>query len=163
MEHRMRRIKQLLPHEDAIKILSEMSNGVLSLVDTDGEPYGVPLSYAFDGDSGGIYFHSAVTGHKISCIEGESRCSFCVIAQDEVMPEEFTTYFRSVIAKGNISIVSEPDEIIKGLRLLCDKYSPGVNADAEIEGCLNRVKVLRLDIREITGKQAIEFVGHKGS
>ncbi len=159
MDHKMRRIRQLLPQEDAIKILREMSNGVLSLVDTDGEPYGVPISYAFDGDSR-IYFHSAVTGHKISCIEAEPRCSFCVIAEDKIVPEKFTTYFKSVIVKGHIHIVTDPEETIKGLRLLCEKYSPGIDADDEIAQCLNRVKVLRLDIAGMTGKQAIELVPH---
>lgn len=162
MDYTMRRIRQQLPDEDAIKILNEMSNGVLSLVDTDGEPYGVPISYAFDGKSR-IYFHSAVKGHKISCIEGESRCSFCVIAQDMVVPEEFTTYFKSVIAKGHISIVSDHDEVIKGLRLLCDKYSPDIDPESEIERCMGRVKVLRLDITGITGKQSIELVRQKNS
>lgn len=159
MEHQMRRIRQLLPTEDAIKVLNEMSNGVLSLVDTDGEPYGVPISYVFDGDSS-IYFHSAVTGHKINCIEAESRCSFCVIAEDTIVPEKFTTYFRSVIVKGHIHIVTDPEETIKGLRLLCEKYSPGIDAADEIARCLNRVKILRLDFTEITGKQAIELVPH---
>ncbi|MDE6771826.1 MAG: pyridoxamine 5'-phosphate oxidase family protein [Muribaculaceae bacterium] len=70
----MRRIRQLLPEECAREILSAGSNGVLSLVDSDGEPYGVPLSFAYDND-GHIYFHSAAEGHKIECIKADGRCS----------------------------------------------------------------------------------------
>ena len=44
MERKMRRFRQLLDAEDAKGILETTSNGVLSLKDTDGEPYGVPLS-----------------------------------------------------------------------------------------------------------------------
>ncbi len=157
MERKMRRFKQLLP-EDATKgILYAATNGVLSLVDADGEPYGVPISYAYDGDRH-IYFHSAVKGHKIDCIEADSRCSFCVVGQDRIMPEEFTSYFRSVIVKGSIHIVTSPDEIMKGLLLLCEKYSPGINSDAEIAKGLSHVSVLRLDIESMTGKEAIELV-----
>lgn len=95
MQRKMRRFKQLLDEQASKEILIHATNGVLSLVDSDGAPYGVPVSYAYDGD-GSIYFHSAVSGHKIECIEADSRCSFCVVAQDLIIPEEFTTYFRKL-------------------------------------------------------------------
>ena len=157
MERKMRRLKQLLDEQATKEILNNATNGVLSLVDTDGEPYGVPISYAYDG-SGCIYFHSAVKGYKIECIEADSRCSFCVVAQDLIMPDEFTTYFRSVIVKGTIHAVIARDEMMKGLLLLCKKYSPDINPNAEISKCINHVSVLRLDIDSMTGKEAIELV-----
>ena len=157
MERKMRRLKQLLDEQATKEILNNATNGVLSLMDTDGEPYGVPISYAYDG-SGCIYFHSAVKGHKIECIEADSRCSFCVVAQDMIMPDEFTTYFRSVIVKGTIHVVIARDEMMKGLLLLCKKYSPDINPNAEISKCINHVSVLRLDIDSMTGKEAIELV-----
>lgn len=160
MERKMRRFRQLLAMEETKKILLNGTNGVLSLVDTDGEPYGVPLSYAYDGENS-IYFHSAVKGYKLDCIDGDSRCSFCVIGQDIIVADEFTSYFRSVIIKGNINVVSQPEEIMKGLLLLCEKYSPGIDYDSEIAGCLSRVLVLRLDIESITGKEAIELVRNR--
>ena len=157
MERKMRRFKQLLDEQATKEILNNATNGVLSLVDSDGEPYGVPISYAYDGDRS-IYFHSAVKGHKIECIEAESRCSFCVVAQDLIVPDEFTTYFRSVIVKGTVHTVIDRDDMIQGLLLLCAKYSPGIDPDAEISKCINHVLVLRLDIDSLTGKEAIELV-----
>ena len=157
MERKMRRFKQLLDEQATKEILNNATNGILSLVDSDGVPYGVPISYAYDG-AGCIYFHSATTGHKIECIEDDSRCSFCVVAQDLIVPHEFTTYFRSVIVKGSIHIVTSHDEMMKGLLLLCEKYSPGIDPDAEISKCINHVTVLRLDIDSMTEKEAIELV-----
>lgn len=156
MKHDMRRWKQMLSREETDKIMREATNGVLSLTDADGEPYGVPLSYAYDND-GHIYFHCATEGHKTDCIAAGSRCSFCVVAQDDIMPEKFTTIFRSVIAKGRIEIVADEAEMRKGLLLLCNKYSPGIDPQAEIAKGLSRVSVLRLDIETITGKEAIEL------
>lgn len=153
----MRRFKQLLPEEAAKEILSSATGGVLSLVSPDGTPYGVPINFAYDG-GGHIYFHSAVKGHKIDCIKADSRCSFCVVGQDMIVPEDFTSYFRSVIVKGTVGIVTSPDEIIEGLLLLCAKYSPGIDPDGEIAKCLGHVAVLRLDIESMTGKEAIELV-----
>lgn len=157
MERKMRRFKQLLSDADTKEILFSATNGVLSLIDPDGGVYGVPISFAYDGGKH-IYFHSAVKGHKIDCLTADLRCSFSVVGQDEIVAEKFTSFFRSVILKGTIHIVSEPDEIMKGLLLLCEKYSPGIDPDAEIASCLNRVVVLRLDIENMSGKEAIELV-----
>lgn len=157
MEYKMRRHKQQLTAQVAAAILESATNGILSLVDADGEPYGVPLSYACD-DNGHIYFHSAARGHKIDSVGSGAPCSFCVVDRDAVVPDEFTTYFRSVIVKGKIHIMDDYDEIHKGLLLLCAKYSPGIDPAREIAKCIGHVKVLRLDISQITGKQAIELV-----
>ena len=153
----MRRYRQLLSEQSTKEILYSATNGILSLLDPDEEPYGVPLSYVYDGDRC-IYFHSAVDGHKIECITTDNRCSFCVVSQDMILPEKFTTCFRSVIVKGTVNIVTDHDEMIKGLLLLCEKYSPGVDSDDEISQCISRVAVLRLDIDSMTGKEAIELV-----
>lgn len=157
MERKMRRFKQSLGEQAVKGILFSGTNGILSLVDSDGEPYGVPLSYAYDGDTA-IYFHSAVKGHKIECLTFDGRCSFCVVGQDMIRPDEFTTYFRSVIVKGVIHVVDEQEDRIKGLMLLCNKYSPGIDPDSEISKCISYVSVLRLDIDGMTGKEAIELV-----
>ena len=157
MERKMRRFKQLLT-EDAVKeILNTATNSVLSLIDPEGFPYGVPVSYAYDGDRS-IYFHSAARGYKMACIAGDSRASFCVIGQDMIVADEFTSYFRSVIISGKIQIVNDRDERLKGLLLMCDKYSPGVDPDAEIARCIGHVAILRLDIESMSGKEAIELV-----
>lgn len=156
----MRRFRQLLSEAEAKEILSSCSNGILSLTEPDGTPYGVPVSYAYDGFRQ-IYFHSAVTGHKLDCIAHDCRCSFCVVGQDVIVPEKFTSYFRSVIVRGTIKVVKHPDEMLKGLQMLCDKYSPGIDPAAEISRCFGHVAVLRLDIEDFTGKEAIELVNER--
>ncbi|MCM1332601.1 MAG: pyridoxamine 5'-phosphate oxidase family protein [Bacteroides sp.] len=157
MEYKMRRFKQMLPNEDIKQILLSQTNGVLSLIDPDGEPYGVPLSFAYDGDTS-IYFHSALAGRKIDAIAANHQGSFCVIQQDVIVPEEFTTYFRSVIVKGEIEVMRDRDDILKGLKLLCEKYSAGVNSDEEISRCIDHVCVFKLSILSMSGKEAIELV-----
>lgn len=161
MTYKMRRFKQQLPDEEAFEILRSATNGVLSLCDADGCPYGVPLSFAVDGTEH-IYFHSARSGHKLDCINGDGRCSFCVVAQDLIVPDEFTTYFRSVIVAGRVSVVESSEEILHGLGLLCEKYSPGVPSEDEISRCMPAVVVMRLDIESITGKESIELTRARG-
>ena len=160
MGHKMRRFKQLLPQAETEYILNVCTGAVISLIDQDGMPYGVPVSYVYDGN-GHIYLHSANTGHKIDCIHANPRCSFCVIAQDKIVPEEFTTYFRSVIVSGTIRIITDDSEILNALHLLCDKYCAGIDPDNEIKKCWKNVCVLRIDVEDITGKESIELVGQR--
>ena len=158
----MRRFKQELPEEEAKAILKSATNGVLSLIAPEGRPYGVPMSFIYD-DEQSMYFHCALSGRKIDCIKNSSNACFTIIDQDEIHPEEFTTYYRSVIVEGTINIVQEPAEMIEALKLLSAKYSPGIDCEPEIEKGINRVMILKLAIASITGKEAIELVKRRKS
>lgn len=158
----MRRFKQQVPETEAKEILKKATNGVLCLIDYSNRPYGVPMSFIFDGDRS-IFFHCALKGRKIDCIKHNPNACFTIIDQDEIHPEEFTTYFRSVIVEGNVRIIEERNEMIEALRLLSTKYSPGINCEPEIEKGIERVAILKLEIDSITGKEAIELTRKRAS
>ena len=153
----MRRFKQQIPEEEAKEILKTATNGVLSLIDHDERPYGVPMSFIYDGERS-IYFHCALSGRKIECIKHNKNACFTIIDQDEIHPQEFTTYFRSVIVEGIIEIIDERTEMIEALRLLSMKYSPGIDCEPEIEKGISRVLILKLEINSMNGKEAIELI-----
>ena len=154
----MRRDRQQLSREECERILGRCTSGVLALTGDGGYPYAVPLSYVYT--DGAIIFHSAVEGHKVDAIRRDSRCSFCVIDQDDIKPAEFTTHFRSVIAFGRIHILEDADEKVQALRLLGRRYSPDdePGLQHEIDKSLDHVLLLRLDIEHLSGKEAIELV-----
>ena len=152
----MRRFKQQMPESDIKEILIRSTNGVLCLIDSGSQPYGVPMSFIYDGKNS-IYFHCALSGRKIDCIRNNPNACFVVIDKDEIHPEEFTTYFRSVILEGSIKILSDRQQMIDTLRLLSTKYSPGLNCEPEIEKGLDRVLILKFIIESFTGKEAIEL------
>ena len=95
----MRRKKQQLSEKECRAVLERGTSGVLAVSGDDGYPYAVPLSYVYT--EGKLFFHSAKSGHKIDAIMRSGKASFCVVDQDQIVPEEYTTYFRSVIAFGN--------------------------------------------------------------
>lgn len=152
----MRRFRQQLPESEVRQLLTAATNGVLSLVDPGGAPYGVPMSFVYDGAQT-LWFHCAREGRKMACLRAGNRASFCVVGQDEVHPEEFTTYYRSAIVAGRLCVVEERDEVVAALRLLCEKYAPGRDSAPEIARNLERVTLLRLDIETMSGKEAIEL------
>ena len=153
----MRRKRQQLPEEEAISLLSQATSGVLSLLDSDGYPYGVPISYVYA--EGKLLFHSAVNGHKIDAIRHADKASFTIICKDEVHPETFTTHFRSVICFGRVRVIDDADEKLHALRLLGKRYNPGDERalDEEIKKSGSHVAAIELDIEHITGKEAIEL------
>ncbi len=157
MEFRkMRRFKQQLPSKDCISVLNNNTSGVLSVIGDEGYPYGVPLSYVYY--NGKLYFHSAVSGHKIDAIRNEKKVSFCVIDQDDVHPSEFTTYYRSVIAFGKARIIDVNEKKLEALDLLSDKYSQGKgDRDKEIINGINRLVIIEMEIEHLAGKCAKEL------
>lgn len=151
----MRRFRQGLPANEVERILRNGKYCVMAVSGDDDYPYAVPVNYVYDGTS--VYIHSAVQGHKIDALRHNSRCSLCIVDKDDVIPEEFTSYFRSVIVFGKAHFMETTDEKIASLRLLGNKYSPGIDPDAEIARSIKTVCIVRVDIDSVTGKEAIEL------
>lgn len=63
-----------------------------------------------------------------------------------------------MIAFGTSHFVESTDEKIAALRLLTEKYSPGIDPDAEIARFIKTVRIIRIDIDSVTGKEAIELM-----
>ena len=127
----MRRQAQQLSEAEALGILKGGSAGVLAVAGDDDYPYAVPLSYVYA--EGRLYFHVARTGYKLDAIARNDKVSFCVIAEDELVPEEFTTRYRSVVVFGRARILTDDAEKRRPLRLLVEKYSPGFGGAREAE------------------------------
>ena len=159
MEFRaMRRKRQQLSEAESIEILRKATSGTLALLGDSGYPYAVPISYVYA--DGKLYFHSALSGHKVDAIRNCDKASFCVIVKDDVQPERYTTFFRSVIAFGRIHIIEDEQEKLKTARLLGDRYNPNQEEalQKELEHGFARMLMIRFDIEHLTGKEAIELV-----
>ena len=154
----MRRKRQELAQEESITILQKATSGTLALLGDNGYPYAVPISYVYH--EGKLYFHSAVEGHKVDAIRQCDKASFCVIEQDEVHPERYTTFFRSVIAFGKIHIIEDETEKLQMARMLGNRYNPNQDEalQKELENGLARMLMIRFDIEHLTGKEAKELM-----
>lgn len=159
MFRKMRRFKQELTQEECIQILKNNTAGVLALLGDEGYPYSVPMSYVFVDNK--IYFHTAKSGHKIDAIKNYNKASFCVIDQDKVVPEVYTTFFRSVIAFGKISLLETPEEIQPAIEKLAIKYHPTdsvENRNHMIDRDIKQMGMIEFAIEHLSGKEAIELV-----
>lgn len=161
MFREMRRKNQVLSLEESIQILKRATSGVLAVSGDDDYPYAVPLSYVYHDNK--IYFHGAKTGHKLDGITRNEKVSFCVIDQDQVVQDEYTTYFRSVIVFGRARVMDE-EEKRRELEILTARYSPDIEEATRslaIDKGLKAVCMIELEIEHMSGKEAIELVKAK--
>lgn len=159
----MRRSAQALGVDACREVLSRGTSGVLALLGDGGWPYAVPLSYAFDGEK--LYFHCAREGHKLDAIRREARASFCVVDRDEVVPEEYTTYFRSVIVFGRVRVLENEAQMRAAIELLARRYFPQDSDEGRrraIEREWAGLCMLEMDIEHMSGKEAIELARKGG-
>ena len=154
----MRRSRQALSQEECLAVLERGTSGVLALSGDEGYPYALPISYLYK--DGKLYFHCATTGHKIDAVKRCEKASFCVIDQDIVIPERFTTHYRSVIAFGRISILDQGQEFMDAILALADRYAPGMKeaAQQETEQSMPALCMLAMEIDHMTGKQCRDLV-----
>lgn len=155
---KMRRSRQELSRDESIRMLEEGTSGVLALQGDDGYPYAVPISYVFD--DGKLYFHGAKSGHKLDAVKRCPKASFCVIGQDKVVPEEYTSYFRSVIVFGQMRILEE-GEMQEAVEKLSVKYHPHDTEENRmhmIKAEWGRLCMMELSIEHISGKAAKEII-----
>lgn len=159
MFREMRRKKQAFSPEESLAVLYAGTSGVLAVSGDDDYPYAVPLSYAYHDSR--ILFHCAGSGHKLDAIARNPRASFCVIDRDDVVPQEYTTYFRSVIVFGTTRVLDNEEEKRRALEILAEKYSPDQEQGRlqEIDRLFKQVRVVELAIEHMTGKEAIELIG----
>ena len=159
MFREMRRKKQALSREDCAAILNRGTSGVLALAGDNNYPYAVPISYVYDGEK--LYFHCAKSGHKLDAINRNTKASFCVIDQDQIVPEEYTSYFRSVIVFGSMRILTDEREKRNAVEKLVLKYAPDdteENRKRAIEREWTPLCMLEMNIDYMSGKEAIELV-----
>lgn len=160
MFRKMRRKNQALSREEAAAVLDRGLSGVLALSGDDGYPYAVPISYVYDG--GKLYFHCAKSGHKLDALQRNPKASFCVVDQDQIVPAEYTTYFRSVIVFGQLRVMEEGPKKRAAVEKLAVKYAPE-DTDAHRGAVIDRewgsLCVLEMQVDHMTGKEALELTG----
>jgi nitroimidazol reductase NimA-like FMN-containing flavoprotein (pyridoxamine 5'-phosphate oxidase superfamily) len=147
----MRRKERQLTDEQTLRILSTGKLGVLSTVDEEGQPYGVPLNYVYQ--QGAIYFHCAPEGYKLLNLGANPRVSFCVVQQSELIPQSFSTDYASAIVFGTAAQVDGAEKE-EALRLLIGHLAPGHEEKGEkyIQSQAQQTAVVRIEIQHQTGK-----------
>ncbi len=119
------------------------------------KPYIVPMNFGFD--EGHIYLHSSVEGKKMEILKENKNLCFEVDVRSELVKSEkpcnWGMKYVSVMGNGTAELIEKPEEKIKALDIIMDKYDDeGLNSREYLESSLKRTAVIKLNITELTGK-----------
>lgn len=150
----MRVIKRQMSDEQALELLKNGEYGVLCTVNTENQPFGTPLSYVFI--DGNIYFHCATDGTKLDNIENNSKVCFTVVGKTEIMPEQFSTNYESVMAFGKATLVVG-EEKVNVFKKILKKYSNDYYEEGMkyLEKAKDKAKVVKIELDGYSGKHRI--------
>lgn len=157
MFREMRRTKQAVSQQRCLEILTSAKRGVMSVLGDDGYPYGVPVNFHYDSESGIIYLHGAKEGHKIDAIRRCPKVCFTVWEEDGKKDGDWAWYVTSVIAMGEAKLVDDPALTEAMLRELGRKYYPDMESvEQEIRAAACHVQMIAISVQHMTGKQIHE-------
>ncbi len=128
----------------------------LGFCEQDGA-YIVPLNFGFryDGEMPVFYFHGAKEGKKAELIKKGVCCGFEMDCGHELIEGEtgcrYTYGYQSVMGKGKLSEILNPDEKKEALSLLM-LHQTGLSFSFDDKAAAS-VMVFKLEAFEITGKQ----------
>ena len=150
----MRRKDRQVSDEEAMAYLKAAEYGVLSTVGPDGEPYGVPLTYAVEEDGKGLVFHCARDGYKLACFAANPRAHFVAVQETNVLPEEFSIEYKSVMVSGLLEEIEDREEKVRCAQVVGDKYST-ISSEEYANRAADKIRVFRLNIEHISGKRLV--------
>jgi 2-phosphosulfolactate phosphatase len=148
--------RELKDQETITALLRQVPIGRIATVNQRGVPVIKPVTFLYlDGK---IYIHSSMKGEKIEDIQRGSPICFevdepfaYVVSGELACKTNF--YYRSIIVKGNATLLSQEDRKVKILEKLMEKYQPEGGIRKFEEGVLKKTAVIEISIEEITGKE----------
>ena len=155
MFREIRRKDRLVSNEIGITILNKAVNGVISVLGDDDYPYGVPVNFAYRDNC--IYIHCYLDGHKIDAIKKHPKVCFTATTDEEVMKDQISTNYSSVIAFGKAELFPPSDSEVRktAFAAIIDKYIPNEEERTSeyTKSVENKTNVIRISIEHMTCKQ----------
>lgn len=153
----MRKANREIKDEQLMRQTLETADTCHLALNTGGAPYIVPLSYGYTLEEGSLtfYFHCAGEGQKLELMDADNRAGFEVDCGQKLVtgPKacHYSTQFMSVVGWGLLERLTDPAAKKTALSHLMRHYSGRDDWDFD-EKVLNHTTVLRLTVREFTGK-----------
>lgn len=148
-----------MPADWALEVMRKAPYITVSFIRPDGTAYGLPLSLA-STDGKNWYFHCAPEGEKLDaiaahpevCLSAVTKCAPTVGPKDG----SFTLQYRSAVAFGRATLVTDEQEKIEALCAISERFLPQhMDAfDEAIRRSLHRTAVVRITLTSApTGKR----------
>ena len=158
MSYHVRRTEREITDQNVLQSIVEKGKyGIIGLA-MNNEPYVVTLSYGYDKKENALFFHCGKEGQKIDFIRANPLVCVTIIEDDGFDADSCEHSYRSVILRGTIQFINNPEEVDHAIRLmisqletndtkrLLDKLTAGNKS-------YDNLQILKLTIQSITGKE----------
>lgn len=149
----MRKAERQMDARRTMQVFDKAPYMTLSMTRPDGTPYGLPLNVVRKDDNT-FYFHCAAEGEKIDCLKHNPIVSLSAVSRCTPKYEEeknnFTEYYTSAIAVGRAEFVTEREEKVEAMRLICQRFLPKYmdRFQEAIDRSLDRTTIVKIRLTE---------------
>ncbi len=154
--HMRRQDRAIGDPEELRRILKSGKYAAVAMCRAD-EPYIVTLSYGYDPEAHVCYFHAALQGLKLDFIRANPRVCATVIEDRGYVKGQCKHRYASVVLRGELALVQDRAEQQHGMDVLLNQLeedpAPIKARSLKDAAAFDRVAILRLTIRDCTGKQ----------
>ncbi len=120
----------------------------------DNIPYIVPVCFGYQANT--IYIHGSLEGRKINILQKNQNVCFEFDINTEIVENEnackWGMKYQSVIGFGKAFFLKEPDDKLRALNIIMNKYSGRPSQFPE--KAINGTTVIKIEIEYMTGKQS---------
>ena len=155
--HKMNLEERRRDYDWAMAQFEDAEYAMLAVNGDTGHPYNIPLCVFRVGDK--LYFHTAPQGNLNDLLVRDSRVCITCVTYTKRDPDSKTMRYRSAMAFGTASPVSDSEEKKRVAPVFFGKYLPDPEKlDAHVDRMAQVAAVWRVDIVEAVGKESLE--GH---
>lgn len=156
--HMRRKEKEFTDNETKVKVLMSQNYITLAMVD-DGEPYMVPLSFAYEKERDRVYIHMASAGRKLSVLKKNPSVWGMALQDHGYHKGECSHLYASVMFKGKVVFIEDAEEKRHAFRVLADHLEPELEARERFatSKAIPGTVVAYINIDDWSGKKSSEI------
>lgn len=142
--------REITDYHQMLEILQQCDCCRLGLVD-NGEAYIVPMNFGISQEDGKLvlYFHSAKEGRKMALLHKQPFVSFQADTGHRLLEGanagSFSFAYRCVMGRGRVQLLSDPDEMARGLQAIMAHYTGKTDWNFDLP-CRNRIHIIKLTV-----------------
>jgi nitroimidazol reductase NimA-like FMN-containing flavoprotein (pyridoxamine 5'-phosphate oxidase superfamily) len=148
--------REITDHSEIADVLRNGKYAVVSMC-RDNEPYIVTMNYGYDEARDALFFHCARKGLKLAFLTQNPAVCGTVIEDRGYVSGECAHAYRTVVFWGEMHVLERLEDKKHALEVMLDHLEDDPDEvrrkTLKDDKAYERVGILRLDIREISGKQ----------
>lgn len=137
----------------AWEVLKNSVYSTVSMVGADGMPYATPLNVVGDETYRVLYFHCAGKGERWEIVKDGAPVCVTAVSTATLIPNGFTTAYRSAMFRGRAEVVTDEGEKIKAMLLLCTAFDPKAMGRFDEAMARCTAQIVKIVPEAITGKE----------